>query len=94
MLQGREGMCPNNCIGVNPNSIIGGGMAAVALSGIAGSALLPALGGLGLVGVAGATGLTVMSMQQCGGPFSCVAPTGQCCRPNITFRGPICPPSC
>ena len=41
--------CAANCPGVDPNSIIGGGVAAVALSGLAGQALLaPALGAGGL----------------------------------------------
>ena len=60
--------------------------------GLAG--LAPVLGGLGLVGVAGAAGVTVMSMAQCGGPFRCIAPTGQCCFTLITIRGPVCPDSC
>ena len=43
--------CANNCRGVDPNSIIGGGVAAVALTGIAGQSLLaPALGAAGLAG--------------------------------------------
>ena len=48
---GFRATCANNCRGVDPNSIIGGGVAAVALTGIAGQGLLaPALGAAGLAG--------------------------------------------
>ena len=48
---GFRATCANNCRGVDPNSIIGGGVAAVALTGIAGQSLLaPALGAAGLAG--------------------------------------------
>ena len=53
-------MCANNCLGVDPNSIIGGGVAAVAASAVAGQALLgPAVGvgGLTLAGGAAAMGM-------------------------------------
>ena len=43
--------CANNCRGVDPNSIIGGGAAAVVASGLAAQFLGPA--GLGAVGIAG-----------------------------------------
>ena len=68
-MQDDEAMCPNNCVGVDPNSIIGGGVAAVALSGLAGQALLgPALGvgGISLVG-----GAAAMEMLNCGGARPC-----------------------
>ena len=55
-LQGLLANCANNCPGVDPNSIIGGGVAAVAITATAGQAFLgPALG-LGALGVAGAGG--------------------------------------
>ena len=47
-LQGLLANCANNCPGVDPNSIIGGGVASVLVLG-------PALG-LGALGVAGAGG--------------------------------------
>ena len=62
-------MCASNCLGVDPNSIIGGGVAAVALSGLAGQALLgPALGvgGLTLAG-----GAAAMGMFNCRGDTPC-----------------------
>ena len=65
----RVAMCPANCVGVDPNSIIGGGVAAVALSGLAGQALLgPALGvgGLTLAG-----GAAAMGMFNCQGATPC-----------------------
>ena len=71
-------------------AVLGGATAGgLGLAGIA-----PVLGGLGLVGVAGAAGMAVMSVTQCGGPFSCVSESGMCCRLLFTTRGPICPASC
>ena len=59
-------MCGSNCLGVDPNSIIGGGVAAVALSGLAGQALLgPALG----LTIAG--GAAAMGMFNCRGDTPC-----------------------
>ena len=52
--QGELANCAANCRGVDPNSIIGGGVAAVAVTAAAGQAFIgPALG-LGALGVAGA----------------------------------------
>ena len=54
---------------MDPNSIIGGGVAAVALAGFAGQTLLgPALGvgGLSLAG-----GAAAMQMLNCGGTMPC-----------------------
>ena len=71
-LEGWLANCAANCAGVDPNSIIGGGVAAVALSGLAGQAFLgPALG-LGALGVAGAGGAAAaMGMLNCGGGTPC-----------------------
>ena len=65
-LQGQLANCAANCPGVDPNSIIGGGVAAVAITATAGQAFLgPALG-LGALGVAGAGGNGWMGMfSQC-----------------------------
>ena len=49
--------CANNCRGVDPNSIIGGGAAAVVASGLAAQFLGPA--GLGAAGIAGEDVLVV-----------------------------------
>ena len=51
--QGKQAACANNCKGVDPNSIIGGGVAAVALSGIAATGAFGPVLGLGVVGAAG-----------------------------------------
>ena len=96
-------MCAANCPGVDPNSVIGGGVAAVALSGLAGQALLgPALGvgGLTLAG-----GAAAMGMFNCQGDTPCrviiqvftsdtntMFQTVRGCRPLIRFRGRLrCP---
>ena len=61
--QGFFGACNNNCKGVDPNSIIGAGVAAAAASGIAVTSLFgPALG-LGVGGLAGAGGAMVLRTQ-------------------------------
>ena len=58
-MQDDEAMCPNNCVGVDPNSIIGGGVAAVALSGLAlTSSILPI--GVGVLGAAGESQVTAL----------------------------------
>ena len=50
-VQGVQAPCANNCRGVDPNSIIGGGAAVLATSGFAAQFLAPA--GLGVAGIAG-----------------------------------------
>ena len=72
----------------------GVGAAGVGAAGLGTAGIAPILGGLGLVGAAGAGGMALMSMADCGGPFVCVAPSGQCCMVLITFRGFLCPASC
>ena len=72
----------------------GVGAAGVGAAGLGTAGIAPILGGLGLVGAAGAGGMALMSMADCGGPFLCVAPSGQCCLLAITFRGFLCPDSC
>ena len=68
--EGHLGVCANNCKGVNPNSIIIGGFAPIAVAGLAGQAFLqPALLGaaglgLGAVGV-GAMGVGPVVTDQC-----------------------------
>ena len=63
--------CAANCPGVDPNSIIGGGVAAVALSGLAGQALLAPALGVGGIAVAGVGGAAAMGMLNCGGGTPC-----------------------
>ena len=70
-LQGWLANCANNCPGVDPNSIIGGGVAAVALSGLAGQALLAPALGAGGIAVAGVGGAAAMGMLNCGGGTPC-----------------------
>ena len=78
------------------SNLVGGAAAAagVGAAGLGTAGIAPILGGLGLVGAAGAGGMVLMSMADCGGPFVCVAPSGQCCLLAITFRGFLCPDSC
>ena len=63
--EGEFGVCANNCKGVNPNSIIIGGFATVAVAAVAAQSTLQAavlgVGGLGAVAGIGAMGL----VQQC-----------------------------
>ena len=63
--EGETGVCANNCKGVNPNSIIIGGFATVAVAGVAAQSTLQAavlgVGGLGAAAGIGAMGL----VQQC-----------------------------
>ena len=62
-LQGFFANCNNNCKGVDPNSIIGAGVAPAALSGLAVTGFLgPALG-LGFGGLAGAGGAMALRTQ-------------------------------
>ena len=70
-LQGQLANCAANCPGVDPNSIIGGGVAAVALSGLAGQALLAPALGAGGIAVAGVGGAAAMGMLNCGGGTPC-----------------------
>ena len=51
--QGKYSICDNNCKGVNPNAIIGAGVAAVGIVGIAAQSLVGPAAGLGVGGVAG-----------------------------------------
>ena len=77
------------------SNVAGAGAAAGALATIGAGGIAPILGGLGLVGVAGAAGMTLMAMEECGGPMLCVAASGQCCLLGIGIRAPIgCPVSC
>ena len=74
--------------------IAGNVVGEAAAAGLGTAGIAPILGGLGLVGAAGVGGMALMSMADCGGPFVCVAPSGQCCLVAITFRGVLCPDSC
>ena len=71
-----------------------------ALAGPAATAsILPLLlAPLGVVGVVGTAGLTMMSLQECGGPLRCVSASNQCCGLLISIRGANvrfpCPASC
>ena len=49
--QGKRAVCNNNCKGVDPNSIIGAGVAAAAVTGLVGTGFLPFLAATG--GLAG-----------------------------------------
>jgi len=82
--KGLNATCFNNCKGVDPNSIIGAGVAAAAATGLAVSSFLgPALG-LGAAGVAGAGGAMVLRTQ-CP-PSQCYV-RGRCCNLIISQNG-------
>ena len=55
LFQGSYARCDNNCAGVDPNAIIGGGVAAAGIIGISAQALAGPAAGIGLGGVAGIT---------------------------------------
>ena len=73
---GAVANCPNNCIGVDPNSIIGAGVAAVTLTSLGAlSVVAPILGlgalGAGAVGAAGVGGAMLVNSRSCRAPFMC-----------------------
>ena len=77
---GHLGTCANNCKGVNPNSIIIGGFAPIAVAGLAGQALLqPALLGAAGLGV-GAVGVGAMGAMGVGPAVSSQCPNSRPCR--------------
>ena len=51
--QGNFARCDNNCAGVDPNAIIGGGVAAAGIIGISAQTIAGPAAGLGLGGFAG-----------------------------------------
>ena len=86
---GHLGVCANNCKGVNPNSIIIGGFAPIAVAGLAGQGFLQA-GFLGAAGL-GAVGVGAVGMGAMGGGLSV---TGQCpntrpCRVREQMLAPL-----
>ena len=50
---GFAARCDNNCAGVDPNAIIGGGVAAAGIIGISAQAVVGPAAGLGVGGIAG-----------------------------------------
>ena len=70
-IEARYGNCANNCRGVDPNAIIGGGVAAAAATAVAGSALVSPALGVGGLGAAAAVGgaMTMMMMPPCQAPL-------------------------
>ena len=75
-------------------TLLPGGYALLALSGIVYYPWAPVLTGMGLVGGAGAVGMGLMAKSECGGPVRCISASNQCCFVLITIRGVICPASC
>ena len=81
-VEGWLANCAANCAGVDPNSIIGGGVAATAIAtATAGQAFLAPVLGLGALGVAGAGGAAAAM-----GMFS-LCPRSRPCRVSETFTG-------
>ena len=62
--KGRTATCHNNCKGVDPSAIIGAGVAAVTLTALTGTSVLPAIGGAVGLGGVGAVGFMEMLRQQ------------------------------
>ena len=77
ILQGRLTTCANNCRGVDPNSIIGAGVAAAFIGGIAAPALLPLFVGAG--GIAAGAGGSMLLQTSC--------PSRRQCRVNTNSPG-------
>merc|ERR1711971_1172176 len=88
---GRFAPCNNNCKGVDPNSIIGAGVAAATALGIAGTSLLGPVLGFGFGGLAGAGG-SMLTRRQCP-PTQCLVGNGCCDVLVVNGRGQ-CPVSC
>jgi len=92
------GQCKNNCPGVVPYGIIGGG---ATLAGIAATSFLSSvvpqaafgLAGLGMAGVAGVGG-SMFLQSSCAGPFFCRAVSGRCCLVVFSSSGLVCPDTC
>ena len=61
---GEIATCHNNCKGVDPSAIIGAGVAAVTLTALSGTSVLPAIGGAVGLGGVGAVGFMEMLRQQ------------------------------
>jgi len=85
--------CANNCRGVDPNAIIGAGVAAVTAGALGAVGLLAPALGIGGIGMAGAAGGAIATrMATCQAPL-CRA-GNQCCR-LVAVRGRIqCPSRC
>jgi len=83
--------CSNNCRGVDPNNIVGAGVAAAVLTGFTSTAFLPSLM-IGLGGAAAGAGGAMMLRTSC--PRTQCSVGDRCC--NILFNNgrPICPASC
>jgi len=91
----RYSNCANNCIGVDPNAIIGAGVAAATATalGILGSggvgAAMSAAGGAILTG-----GGLMMAQGMCLPPFYCISSSRRCCSVVFSVNGLVCPDTC
>ena len=83
------GVCPNNCIGVDPSAIVAGGTALIATATLSTLNILPMLG----LAFAGSSAVTMV--MACEGPFFCRVGS-KCCLvvldPGLT--GIVCPTDC
>ena len=89
--QNTVGVCPNNCVGVDPSAIVAGGTALVAAATLTTLDILPVLGisGLALMG-----GSTLAMMMTCQGPFFCRVGDGCCLVLLDPVFGIVCPADC
>ena len=89
--QDTLGVCPNNCVGVDPSAIVAGGTALVAAATLTTLNIIPILGisGLALIG-----GSTVAMMMTCQGPFYCRVGDGCCLVLLDPVFGIVCPSDC
>ena len=67
--QNTVGVCPNNCVGVDPAAIVAGGTALVAATALSGLNILPVA--LGATGMTLVGGTTLTMMLTCHGPLYC-----------------------
>jgi len=88
-------VCSNNCRGVDPKSIIVGGIPVVAASGLTALSVAQSIFGITALTVGGAGSVAFGSYFACVGPLYCQVGGGRCCLlvTDLT-RGLICPPSC
>ena len=94
----RYANCANNCIGVDPNAIIGAGVAAVTATALGSLGPVFGIGGIGAVGAAGGAILTgaglMLAQSMCFAPFYCISLSGRCCLTVFSINGSVCPDTC
>ena len=90
--QNTVGVCPNNCVGVDPAAIVAGGTALVAAATLSTLNILPVV--LGATGVTLVGGTTLTMMLTCQGPFYCRVGARCCLVVLDPASGIVCPADC